>query len=384
MKASSAFLGLIVLAVSVALAQGTPSAVLPNSHSNTSSPIGLALDLGGKNDGGLNQSAWDGVQRAERELGVHVQVFSPVAVSGRVVRGAEPLAKSGAALVIAVGDANTDTLQKAAARYPATKFALVDDLPTGANTAGLIFSETEGAFLMGYIAAASSSTGVLGFVGGQDVPSLREQEAGYAAGVHFLCPKCKVMASYIGSTSAAWNNPAAAQRLSAALQAHGADVIFAAAGKSTAGVVKQVNTSQCLNASALPAGVHFLADPFARVPRSAAYRKACGGEARPTFFMATDTNHNALGDDDGNAATLNHGLTSSLYRVDNAVYSVIRDFVKGKPWQPGQLGFGLKNNGITYALDKYNRALISPKLERRLKQVQQLVGNGLVKLPAKQ
>ena len=123
-------------------------------------------------------------------------------------------------------------------------------------------------------------------------------------------------------------------------------------------------------------------NPFAKVPRSVGYARACEGDTRPTFFIGVDTNQNALGDDDQNVATLNHGLTSSVYRVDNAVYSVIRDFVKGRLWQTGKRDFGLKNTGVTYALDEYNRALISPELENRLKQIVRLVGDGTIKIPS--
>lgn len=377
MNRPSALLGLALLIAPFALAQGT----LP-SHPAAPIQIGLALDLGGKTDGGLGQPAWEGAQRAERDFGVSIQIFTPQVVKGAVVRGSEPLAKDGAALVIAVGDANTSSLEKAAGKYPSTRFALVDDLPKGANTAGLIFSENQGSFLVGYIAAQASSTGVLGFVGGQDTPSTHDLEDGYAAGVHFLCPKCRVVSAYIGSTSTAWNDPAKGAALTVSLQTQGADVVYAAAGKSNAGVVKQVNSAQCLKATSLPAGVHFLQNPYAKVPRSAEYTRACDGDARPTFFIGVDTDQNALGDDDQNVTTLNHGLTSSVYRVDNAVYSVIRDFVKGKLWQSGKRDFGLKNAGVTYALDEYNRALISPELESRLKQIVRLVGDGTIKMPS--
>ena len=218
-------------------------------------------------------------------------------------------------------------------------------------------------------------------MGGQDTPSIHELKDGYAAGVHFLCPNCKFVSAYIGSTSTAWNDPAKGTALTVNLQAQGADVIYAAAGKSNTGV-KQVNSAQGLKAASLPAGLHFLQDPYAKVPRSANYAHAFDGDARPTFFIGVDTDQNALGDDDQNVTTLNHGLTSSVYRVDNAVYSVICDFVKGKLWQSGKRDSGLKNAGVTYALNEYNRAPISPELESRLKQIVRLVGDGTIKMPS--
>lgn len=76
-----------------------------------------------------------------------------------------------------------------------------------------------------------------------------------------------------------------------------------------------------------------------------------------------DTDRNALRDDDQSVTTLNHRLASSVYWVDNAVYSVIRSFAKGKLWQTGERDFGLKNTGRTCVLDQDKRSLTSPGLE---------------------
>jgi len=363
---------LVFLSLPLALAQSAPTLT-----------VGLALDSGGKNDRSFNQSAWEGAQRAARDLGVKVKLFEPKAdAKGVLSRGAEPLASAGAGLVIGVGFSNKDSVEAAAANHPGTKFAVIDDLPQGQNTVGLRFREQEGSFLVGYIAAVSSSTGVVGFVGGQDVPIIHKFQAGYTAGVKFYCPKCKVVVSYTGKTPAAWNDPAKASQLAAAMQAQGADVIFAAAGASNSGVVERVNSAQCLRASALPAGVTFHTDNFSAIPKSPAYQLACKGESRPTFFIGVDSNQNYLGDDDKTPSTLNHGLTSMVKRVDNAVYSIVRDVVKGKPWRPGDQSFGLQNNGVGFALDSYNRALITPALEANLKKVANLIVFNTVKVPS--
>ncbi|AWN23434.1 BMP family ABC transporter substrate-binding protein [Deinococcus irradiatisoli] len=346
--------------------------------------VGIALDTGGKNDRSFNQAAWSGAQKAAKEFGVKVSLFSPTeSAQGVTSRGAEPLAKAGANLVIGVGFANKDSIEEAARNHSQAKFAVVDDLPTGANTVGLRFREQEGSFMVGYIAGKTSSTGIVGFVGGQDVPLIHKFEAGFAAGVKFICPNCKVIAAYTGKTPAAWNDPATAGKLATSMQKRGADIIFAAAGGSGAGVVAQVNAAQCLKASALPKGVTFGSDLFAKVPKSAAYQKSCAGDARPTFFIGVDSNQNYLGDDDHNPATLNHGLTSMVKRVDNVVYSLIRDVVQKQPWRTGDQSYGLENGGVGYALDSYNRALISPQLEGLLTKVQRLIVFRSISVPVK-
>ncbi|MFS8875252.1 hypothetical protein [Synechococcus sp. R5-13] len=73
----------------------------------------------------------------------------------------------------------------------------------------------------------------------------------------------------------------------------------------------------------------FIRDPFAEVPKPADYASICSGDTRPLFFIGVDANQNYLGDTDNNPATLNHGLTSMLKRVDMATYEVIRSVVEG-------------------------------------------------------
>ncbi|TSA81143.1 BMP family ABC transporter substrate-binding protein [Deinococcus detaillensis] len=346
--------------------------------------VGIALDTGGKNDHSFNQAAWEGAQRAAKDFGVKVSLFAPKEdAQGLAGRGAEPLAQAGANLVVGVGFANKDSVEQAAKNYSAAKFAVVDDLPSGPNTVGLRFREQEGSFLVGYIAAKSSSTGVVGFVGGQDVPVIHKFQAGFTAGVKFVCPNCQVISAYIGKTPAAWNDPATAKALAASMQRRGADIIFAAAGGSGAGVVAQVNAAQCLKASALPAGVTFKSDLFAAVAKSASYTSSCAGNTRPAFFIGVDSNQNYLGDTDRNPKTLNHGLTSMVKRVDNVVYSLIHDVVKKQSWRTGDQSYGLENGGVGYALDQYNRALITPQLEEVLGKVQRLIVYRSIQVPVK-
>jgi basic membrane protein A and related proteins len=344
--------------------------------------IGLAFDVGGKNDHSFNQAAWDGAWRAARDFQIKLDVFTP-RTPAEVGKGVAPLAGRGDALVIGVGFGNKPGVVAAAPNFPLTRFAVIDDLPTGSNTTGLLFREQEGSFLGGAVAGLSSSTKVIGFIGGLDVPVISRFRAGFTAGVKLMCPECKVISVYVDKTPAGWNNPAKAKTLAADLQKKGADIIFAAAGGSGQGLVGQIKLRPCLLSADLPAGVKFAADPFNAVPRSAAENKRCPVGSRPTFFIGVDSNQNALGDFDKQPGTLNHGLTSVVKRVDLAVYNAIRDQVKGKHWFGGKQELGVSSGGVGYALDQYNRALISPAQEAKLKKLGALVGNGTIKVPVK-
>lgn len=364
----------VVLSVSAVLSGVSLSQTVPS--------IGVVLDAGGKNDRSFNQSAYQGVLRAQKDLGIKVDIFEPT-TAGDVGRGVQQFSTERKDLIIGIGFNSLDSIDRAAKTNANLKYAAVDALPSGNNTMGLRFREHEGSFLVGYLAGLSSSTGVVGFMGGMDIPLIHKFEAGYTAGVKLACPKCQVIARYLGTTPAAWNNIPGAVALAGGMKNKGADIIFAAAGGSGRGVIYFVTRTQCIKASELPAGVSFTSNNFAKVAKSAPYQKACAGNARPMFFIGVDSNQNYLGDTDSRPATLNHGLTSMVKRVDNAVYSVMRSAVKGEPWRAGDINFSLENEGVEYAMDNYNDKLITPAVRQKVEKVKGLIIGGGIKVPFK-
>ncbi|MDL2344966.1 BMP family ABC transporter substrate-binding protein [Deinococcus sp. MIMF12] len=357
------------------------SALLLGSAHAIGFTVGIGFDLGGRRDDGFNQTVYQGVQRVLAETGGQVRLSEPRQLS-EVGVGIPGLVRSGAKVVIGVGFANNAALTAAAAAAPGTRFILVDDLPKGPNTVGLRFREQEGSFLAGYLAGKQSATGRVGFIGGTDIPVIGRFKAGFEAGVAFACPDCQVTSVYVSDSSAGFNLPGTAKLLTAQLGRNGNDIIYAAAGASGRGVIDQIKAQPCLKAGTLPPDLKFRANPYAGVTKSAAYRKACAGDSRPMFFIGVDTNQNALGDFDRNPATLNHGLTSMLKRVDNAVYAVVKDVAMGRPWRSGDRSFGLNNGGVGLAFDGYNKALVSPQMQATLKKIEALIVNGTVKVPA--
>lgn len=343
--------------------------------------VGMAYDAGGKADKSFNQSAYEGSQRAVKALGVQVKDFEPSDPS-QVIQGVRSFAKEGFDLTIGVGFANNASITQVAKENPDLAFGLIDDVSPGKNVASLVFNEEQGSYLVGYLAAMNSSTGVVGFIGGMDVPLIHKFQAGYEAGVKAANPKAKIIAQYVGTTPDAWNNPGKAKEIAASMRGRGADIIFGAAGGSGGGLVDYVKQTQCLKASQLPAGVKFTSDNFAKVPKSASYKAACAGNTRPMFFIGVDSNQNYLGDFDKNPATLNHGLTSMMKRVDNAVYALISD-VKANKFKGGERRFGLKENGVGYAMDEYNRALIPAAQVVKVEAVKAKIISGAIKVPNK-
>src|SRR5215468_6776845 len=274
--------------------------------------VGLVLDRGGKDDKSFNSSAYQGATEAKNKLGIYLKF-----VEAADDNAFEPLLQSFARkdfdLMIGIGFAQKEAIKKVAAQFPNKHFAIVDAQVDAPNVRSLMFEEHEGAYLVGAIAAMTSKTGKIGFVGGMDIPLIRRFEMGYEAGAKKINPQVTVLANFVGITSEAWNNPPKGKELAVSQYDSGADIVFAAAGASGLGVFD-------------------------------------AAEEKKKFAIGVDANQDWM----------KPGLilTSMLKRVDLAVYSTIEDSKAGK-FSGGIKRFRLADKGIDYSVDKYNEKILT-------------------------
>jgi basic membrane protein A len=149
------------------------------------------------------------------------------------------LATSGYNPVIAVGFAYSAAVAKVAKEFPDTKFAIIDDAAAvGDNIANLVFAEEQGSYLVGYAAGLKTKTNNVGFIGGVDVPLIHKFQAGYEAGAKAANPKIKVQVKYLTQPPdfSGFGDPAKGKTAAQGMYDAGADIIYAAAGGSGAGV----------------------------------------------------------------------------------------------------------------------------------------------------
>ena len=289
--------------------------------------VGIVFDIGGKNDRSFNAAAWDGVKRAEREMPIclyDVEPGNPTSIEPAM----RAFAEKNFDLIVGVGFAQGPIMQRVATDYPNVKFAIIDGVIFEAdgktpksNVASLVFREHEGSYLVGMIAAAKSKTGTLGFLGGMDIPLIHRFQKGFEEGAKAVNPNATVISNYVGVNDAAWNNPAKGKELALAQIEKGADVIFTAAGNSGLGAFDAV-------------------EQYGRGPQ---------GEANK-FVIGVDANQNGV--------KPGFVLTSMVKRVDNAVYDAVKEVLEGR-FKGGFHTFGLDKDGVAYALDEFNKPLIS-------------------------
>jgi basic membrane protein A len=143
-------------------------------------------DVGGVDDKGFNQTAWKGVQDAQKELGIEGKLLESKAETDY-----EPNINSFIGqkcdIIVTVGFLLGDATKKAAEANPGTKFSIVDFAydPTIPNVLGQVYATDEAAFLAGYLAAGVSKSGVVGTFGGINIPPVTIFMEGFKNGVAY-------------------------------------------------------------------------------------------------------------------------------------------------------------------------------------------------------
>lgn len=143
-------------------------------------------DTGGVDDKGFNQTAWKGVQDAEKELGIKGKLLESKAETD-YAQNLNSFINEKCGLIITVGFLLGDATKAAAVAHPDMKFSIVDFAydPVVPNILGQVYATDEAAFLAGYLAAGVSKTGVVGTFGGINIPPVSIFMDGYARGVAY-------------------------------------------------------------------------------------------------------------------------------------------------------------------------------------------------------
>jgi basic membrane protein A len=328
--------GALALATAFVPARGAaPAGTGPNAKVR----IGLVFDVGGRGDKSFNDAAYEGISRAAKELGVTTEVLEPTGAEDREA-AMRLFAARGFDLVIGVGFIFTTDVNVVATAFPNTHFACVDYAPMGEipkNVAALEFREEEASYLVGAVAALTSKTHHVGFVGGMDIPLIHKFEAGYRAGALAVCPTCTVHVAYAGSTPEAFRDPVKGKALAESEITAGADVVFHAAGTTGHGVFEA-----CRDMNVKGIGVD--SDQYDEMPGTV--------------------------------------LTSMIKRGDVAVFDTIKAVVDHK-FQGGLQSFGLKEHGVGYVFEGPHAKDVSPEVVAKVGELEKKVIAGEVSVPSK-
>ena len=290
----------------------------------------LVYDLGGKFDKSFNEAAFNGAERWAKETG---GTYKDIEMQNEAQReqALRRFAEAGFNPVVTTGFSFSTPIEAIAADYPDTKFVTIDgyvDPEAHPNVKSILFSEHEGSYLVGMMAAMASESGTVGFVGGMDIPLIRKFACGYAEGAKAVNPDITVIANMTGTTPAAWNDPVKGSELAKAQISQNADVIYAAAGGTGLGVLQTAADEGILS-------------------------------------IGVDSNQNHL--HPGKV------LTSMLKRVDNAVFDSMS---AGENLETGVSVLGLAEDGVGVAIDDNNAELVTDDMKSAVEDAKGKIASG--------
>jgi basic membrane protein A and related proteins len=322
-------------------AEGSSSASIAPSDSAASGGkplnIGLVTDGGGVNDKAFNQSAWEALQKVEKDMGVKIKYLQSKS-NADFVPNLNEFIKNGYDLTWATGFVMTDAVTKAADDNPNAKLAIVDNEVKKPNVESVLFSEQEGSYLVGVIAGMMTKTDKVGFVGGMQIPVIARFEAGFKAGVAAVNPKAQVIVNYTG----AFDKPDLGKAAAATIYNAGADIIFHASSGTGAGVFNEAKDRL--------------------------------KQGQNVWVIGVDKDQSLEYGDDIT-------LTSMMKRVDEAVYRVSKQVVDGNFQGGTTLQLGLKENGV--GIPDTSKKNVPADVLAKVEEYKQKIINGEITIPVK-
>ena len=255
---------------------------------------GMVSDVGGIDDASFNQNTWQGLEWAEQFLGVEA-TFLESQAQADYENNITEFAEQGYDMIITVGFLLGDATYKMAEVYPDVKFAIVD-FPTRedlTNLQGILFDIDEAAFMVGYVAAAMADgadpTGpMVGYVGGMQIPPVEQFIYGYEAGVKYYNEKYGKSVEFTGVYVGDFEAPDEGKIQGQSLIDEGVDVILGCGGKTGNGGLAAAKENGKL-------GIGVDVDQYYTLPNE----------------------KDIL-------------VTSTVKRLDNAVYSVVKNALFGR------------------------------------------------------
>lgn len=274
--------------------------------------VGMVTDEGGVNDQSFNQSAWEGLQKVEEDLGITTK-YQESEQEQDFVPNFETLLDNDFDMMWGVGYKLSDATYNAALDNPEKFYGIIDfsyddnpDFPEGTpeNLVGVLFKDNESSFLAGYVAGRMTETDKVGFVGGIEGDVIGAFEHGYLAGVQYAANELGKEIEVISQYADSFSDAAKGKSMASNMFQQGADIVFHASGGVGDGVIEAAKE----------------ADKWAI------------GVDRDQSYLAPE-----------------NVLTSVIKRVDQAIYKVVEDFKNDKFEGGHTVVYGLKDEGVGLA-----------------------------------
>ena len=315
-----------------------------STEAKTDVNVGFVTDEGGVNDQSFNQGVWEGLQKAQKELGIKAEYIESKDTKD-YTPNLETFADQEKNIIVGAGYKMGGNVAEAAGMYPEINYAIVDvdvtvdgngnKIEAPKNLLGIMFRAQEPSFLVGYIAGMTTETNKVGFVGGQESNIIWGFEYGYKAGVDYAAKErgteIEVLSQYVGNFSDAQKG----KSITATMYQNGADVVFHASGGAGEGVIEAAK-----EAGKWAIGVD--RDQSDRAPENV--------------------------------------LTSAMKNADVAVYQVVKEMQEGKFEGGRTIELGLADDGAVGIAPTSDKN-VKPEVLKSVEEISKKIVSGEIKVP---
>lgn len=319
----------VILFIAVNAVAGTHSA----STDKDEQVLGLLMGISGLGDQSFNDMTYAGLIRVKQEHDLRLVYDDSKDTEAEFEAAMVRLIDKGSQIIVANGFYLQGTVEKYARLYPDIFFILQDapvtDLP---NVVSIIYSVNEGSFLVGALAGMMTKTGVIGFVGGVDLPVMHVFRKGFEEGAKYTNPEVRIQDRFVSKAPdySGFRNPAAGFEIAKEMYDNDVDIIYAAAGLTGNGVIQAAKESQMF-----------------------------------AIGVDSDQDHIAKG----------FVLTSMMKRLDNATYSEVKKILAGDI-VAGVKKYGLKEHGVGLSEMKFTRHLIPDNVLKQMTTIEKDIMSG--------
>lgn len=313
----------------------------------------IVSDSGGFDDQSFNQSSYEGMQSAVKDLGIKMKEAQSSATSDFAPNLAT-MASAGCNMTVTVGFLLAEATKAAAADNPDLHYAIVDDNSIKAdNVKPVVYDTAQAAFMAGYTAASVTKTGKVGTFGGINIPTVTIFMDGFAEGVKYFNDKqgkdVKVLGwdsdSQQGSSANTFEIIQEGTKITNNLLSEGADVIMPVAGPLGKG-----------------AGDAILAANKGGKDAKLIWVDSDGFLTAPTYKSVM--------------------LTSVIKTMGEAVESIVKDDLDGK-FDPAPYIGTLENEGVALAPFHDLDAAVSADTKTQLEDIKKGIIDGSIKVESK-
>ncbi len=263
--------------------------------------IEMVTDTGGVNDQSFNQSSWEGLTQFGKDSGAKVGYLESKQETDYKTNLDK--AADGSNLIWGIGFAMASAITDAAKSNPDISYAIIDNAyeKTPGNVTGVVFRAQEPSFLVGYIAARTTKTNKVGFVGGMTGTVIDQFEYGYRAGVAYGAKELKKTITIDSQYADSFVDSAKGKAIAQKMYSNGCDIVFHAAGNVGTGVIEAAKEAKKL-------------------------------------VIGVDKDQSSLAPD--------YVLTSAMKRVDKAIALVSKDAMDGKEIGGKTYAYGLTEDAV--------------------------------------